>query len=179
MLLTERMVEIMKGIWSTCSSLCVPRIPFVRPQPVDRPELDPVGERDQPGGLERSRHRSLQSRHSQRAIATTAAPTATTVSAGRARLAQPLEQAAAAPRQLVSAHAVFLGAADAGNGAAWCDGCDAQVRTSQGEVQPDGESSKLLSPIERTITKPSDGLLHSKTARSGGRRGCRTHALLA
>ena len=57
------------------------RVALVRAQAVDRPQLDPVGERDQPGGLRRSRHRPLQSRHSHRTIATMAAPIAITVSA--------------------------------------------------------------------------------------------------
>ena len=39
------------AIWSTCASLCVRGIALVRAQAVDRPELDPVGERDQPGAL--------------------------------------------------------------------------------------------------------------------------------
>jgi hypothetical protein len=52
------------------------RIPLVRAQAVDRPELDPVGERDQSAAMKHSRHRPLQSRHSHLTVATMAAPTA-------------------------------------------------------------------------------------------------------
>ena len=39
------------------------RVALVRAQPRGRPQLDPVGQRDQPHGLRRSHHRPLQSRH--------------------------------------------------------------------------------------------------------------------
>ena len=57
------------------------RVALVGAQAVDRPQLDPVSERDQAGGLQRGRHRPLQSRHSHLIIATRAAPIAITVSA--------------------------------------------------------------------------------------------------
>ena len=100
--------------------------------------------------------------HSRRTIAQRAAPAAKAVSArstiagaysaswgtssassaarasGRARLAQPLEQPAAAPRRLVSAHGLFPRTGVAGGWRravqASCDGydwCDAEVRTPE------------------------------------------------
>jgi hypothetical protein len=53
----------------------------LRAHAVDRPQLDAVGERDQPCCLRRSDHRPLQSRHSHLTIAPMAA-TAIWVTAG-------------------------------------------------------------------------------------------------
>jgi hypothetical protein len=61
------------------------RVALVWAQALDRPQLDPVGERDQAGGLRRRRHRPLQSRHSHLTIATPAASIATTVRASSRR----------------------------------------------------------------------------------------------
>jgi hypothetical protein len=62
-----------------------PRVPLVRAQALDWPELDPVRERDQAGAVRRRCHRALQSRYSHLTIATMAAPIATTARASSRR----------------------------------------------------------------------------------------------